>query len=202
MSLTLHYHPLSSFCHKVLIGLYELEVAFEKHLVDLGDEASRAAFVKLWPLGEGADQDRLRHRQRAASREPLGRRGLVQHRRLRCCAGPVLCEQGGSLRRRAPPYHGVLRAHLRAPVVRARARGGEALPVHVPYLTRRSQRAGIPVLSNLRSLSILRSTTCLRGSVEGFAVIDVSRTSRGEWSSARWLHCHLGNLDLLDNQER
>jgi len=52
MSLTLYYHPLSSFCHKVLIGLYELEVTFEKHLVDLGDEASRAAFVKLWPLGK------------------------------------------------------------------------------------------------------------------------------------------------------
>jgi glutathione S-transferase len=52
MSLTLHYHPLSSFCQKVLIGLYELELAFDKHLVNLGDPASRAAFLTLWPLGK------------------------------------------------------------------------------------------------------------------------------------------------------
>ncbi|MEO7329625.1 MAG: glutathione S-transferase family protein [Minicystis sp.] len=52
MSLMLHYHPLSSFCQKVLIGLYELELPFEKHLVDLGNEAARAAFLKLWPMGK------------------------------------------------------------------------------------------------------------------------------------------------------
>lgn len=52
MSLTLHFHPLSSFCHKVLIGLYELGVPFEKHLVDLQDEASRAEFLRLWPIGK------------------------------------------------------------------------------------------------------------------------------------------------------
>ncbi|MGD0524944.1 MAG: glutathione S-transferase family protein [Polyangiaceae bacterium] len=50
MSLTLHYHPLSSFCWKALIGLYELEVAFEKHLVDLSDAEARAALTRLWPL--------------------------------------------------------------------------------------------------------------------------------------------------------
>jgi glutathione S-transferase len=52
MSLTLHYHPLSSFCHKALIGLYELEVPFDKHLVDLGDPTARAAFLQLWPIGK------------------------------------------------------------------------------------------------------------------------------------------------------
>ncbi len=52
MSLTLHFHPLSSFCQKVLIGLYELGLPFERHLVDLGDEAARAAFLKLWPMGK------------------------------------------------------------------------------------------------------------------------------------------------------
>lgn len=52
MSLTLHYHPLSSFCMKALIGLYELDVPFEKHLVDLADEAARAALLKLWPIGK------------------------------------------------------------------------------------------------------------------------------------------------------
>jgi glutathione S-transferase len=52
MSLKLHYHPLSSFCQKALVALYELEVPFEPHLVDLGDPAARAAFVKLWPIGK------------------------------------------------------------------------------------------------------------------------------------------------------
>ena len=52
MSLTLHYHPLSSYCWKALIGLYELEIPFDKHLVDLSDEAARAAFVRLWPIGK------------------------------------------------------------------------------------------------------------------------------------------------------
>lgn len=52
MSLTLHFHPLSSFCQKVLIGLYERDVPFEKHVVDLGNEAARGAFLKLWPMGK------------------------------------------------------------------------------------------------------------------------------------------------------
>jgi glutathione S-transferase len=52
MSLTLQFHPLSSFCMKVLIGLYELGAPFEKHQVDLKDAAQRAALVKLWPIGK------------------------------------------------------------------------------------------------------------------------------------------------------
>ena len=52
MSLTLHFHPLSSFCMKVLIGLYELDVPFAKRIVDLSDEADRAALRKLWPVGK------------------------------------------------------------------------------------------------------------------------------------------------------
>jgi glutathione S-transferase len=52
MSLTLHFHPLSSFCHKALIGLYEVDVPFTKRLVDLSDPAERAAFVRLWPVGK------------------------------------------------------------------------------------------------------------------------------------------------------
>lgn len=52
MTLTLHFHPLSSFCMKALVGLYELEVPHEKHLVDLGDPAARAALVALWPVGK------------------------------------------------------------------------------------------------------------------------------------------------------
>lgn len=52
MSLTLHYHPLASFCWKALIALYENHTPFERHLVDFGDAASRAAFEKLWPLAK------------------------------------------------------------------------------------------------------------------------------------------------------
>ena len=39
MPLTLYYHPLSSYCHKALIALYENGVHFEKRLVNLGEPA-------------------------------------------------------------------------------------------------------------------------------------------------------------------
>jgi glutathione S-transferase len=52
MSLTLYYHPLSSYCHKVLIALYENDTPFQKHLVDLGNEAERAKFAAIWPIGK------------------------------------------------------------------------------------------------------------------------------------------------------
>ena len=52
MSLTLYYHPLSSFCWKALIALYEADVAFEPRLVNLGDPADRAAFQAVWPLAK------------------------------------------------------------------------------------------------------------------------------------------------------
>jgi glutathione S-transferase len=34
MSLTLHFHPLASYCHKVLIALYENETPFTPNFVD------------------------------------------------------------------------------------------------------------------------------------------------------------------------
>jgi glutathione S-transferase len=52
MKPTLYYHPLSSYCHKVLIALYEMGVPFEKHLVDFGDPQARADFRQLWPTGK------------------------------------------------------------------------------------------------------------------------------------------------------
>jgi glutathione S-transferase len=52
MSLTLHFHPLSSFCWKALIALYENEIAFTPNLVDLGNPAERAALQKLWGIGK------------------------------------------------------------------------------------------------------------------------------------------------------
>lgn len=52
MVTTLYYHPLSSFCWKALIGLYELDFPFEKKLVNFQDPDERAAFQRLWPIGK------------------------------------------------------------------------------------------------------------------------------------------------------
>ena len=52
MPLTLYYHPLSSFCWKVLIALYEADVAFKPRQVNLGDPVDRAAFEAVWPLAK------------------------------------------------------------------------------------------------------------------------------------------------------
>jgi glutathione S-transferase len=52
MSLTLHYHPLASFCWKALIALYENDIPFTPSMVDLANAAERAALLKLWPIGK------------------------------------------------------------------------------------------------------------------------------------------------------
>jgi glutathione S-transferase len=52
MSLVLFYHPLASFCWKVLVALYEYGVPFEGRIVDLADEASRAELDRIWPVGK------------------------------------------------------------------------------------------------------------------------------------------------------
>jgi glutathione S-transferase len=52
MALTLYMHPLSSYCHKALIALYENAIAFTPQVVNLGDPAARDNFRKLWPIGK------------------------------------------------------------------------------------------------------------------------------------------------------
>jgi glutathione S-transferase len=52
MSLRLLFHPLSSFCQKALIALFENDTPFTPQIVDLGDPADRDAFLKLWPIGK------------------------------------------------------------------------------------------------------------------------------------------------------
>jgi glutathione S-transferase len=52
MSLTLHYHPLSSYCWKALIALHENGASFEPALLNLGDPAERAAHLARWPMGK------------------------------------------------------------------------------------------------------------------------------------------------------
>jgi glutathione S-transferase len=51
-ALSLYYHPLASYCWKVLVALYENDTPFAPRLIDLGDEAQREALVKLWPVGK------------------------------------------------------------------------------------------------------------------------------------------------------
>src|SRR4051812_22875783 len=52
MALVLHSHPLSAYCWKVLIALYENGAPFELRLVNLGDPAAKAAFEALWPTAK------------------------------------------------------------------------------------------------------------------------------------------------------
>ena len=45
-----YFHPLASYCWKVLIALYENETPFQPRLVDLGNAAEREALERLWPI--------------------------------------------------------------------------------------------------------------------------------------------------------
>lgn len=61
MALRFYYHPLASFCHKVLTALYEKKIAFEPVIVDFGNPESVAAFKKVWPMAKMpvlVDEDR------------------------------------------------------------------------------------------------------------------------------------------------
>lgn len=52
MALQLLFHPLSSYCQKVLIALYEKGTPFEPVKIDLSDPASRAKLTTHWPIGK------------------------------------------------------------------------------------------------------------------------------------------------------
>lgn len=57
--LTLYAHPLSSYCWKALIALYENDTPFELHLLESAESWSK--FKELWPIGKMpllADSDR------------------------------------------------------------------------------------------------------------------------------------------------
>lgn len=49
MPVTLFAHPFSSYCQKVLIALWERDIAFEYRRLD--DPVDAARFTALWPLG-------------------------------------------------------------------------------------------------------------------------------------------------------
>lgn len=52
MTLTLFFHPLASFCHKVLVALYENETPFVGRSVDLMDGEASKHFFDIWPVGK------------------------------------------------------------------------------------------------------------------------------------------------------
>lgn len=52
MALILHAHPLSSYCWKVLIALYENETPFTLRELNFGDPDAVAAFAALWPIAK------------------------------------------------------------------------------------------------------------------------------------------------------
>jgi glutathione S-transferase len=52
VSLKLYFHPLASYCWKVLLALYENGTPFEPHIVNLADALSAEDFKKLWPIGK------------------------------------------------------------------------------------------------------------------------------------------------------
>ena len=66
MSLTLYYHPLSSFCHKVLVALYENGTEFDRRIINLGDDKDRAELLAVSPIGKfPAIRDHVRNRDLA-----------------------------------------------------------------------------------------------------------------------------------------
>lgn len=50
MPFKLYYHPLSSYCQKVLIALYEYDIPFNGELTDVVSDEGRAAFKNIWPI--------------------------------------------------------------------------------------------------------------------------------------------------------
>jgi glutathione S-transferase len=48
MSLKLYAHPFSSYCQKVLIALYENDIAFEYRMLE--DETNSSQLEALWPI--------------------------------------------------------------------------------------------------------------------------------------------------------
>lgn len=52
MTMKFYQHPLSSFCWKVSIALYEAGIPFESVMVNLGDPEVRAEYLKISPFGK------------------------------------------------------------------------------------------------------------------------------------------------------
>ena len=46
----LYYHPLSSYCWKALIALYENNTSFERRMME--EPGVPEAWLALWPIGK------------------------------------------------------------------------------------------------------------------------------------------------------
>lgn len=68
MSLVLYQHPFASYCQKVLVALYELDLPFTTHLVDdPGAYPSRWNQVTIPGSGRGAPSSIATERGRSAT---------------------------------------------------------------------------------------------------------------------------------------
>src|SRR5262245_346948 len=124
MALKLYFHPLSSFCQKVLVALYENGTPFEPHIVNLGDETSSAELRRLWPIGEfPVLRDEINDRTIPESSIII--EYLAQHYPGR--AGAVLRRQGDALRDSPQECGGISRPADATPVLRPCGRGGAAV---------------------------------------------------------------------------
>lgn len=47
-----YYHPISSYCQKVLVAMYEKCIAFDPQVVALMDPEKRAQFREVYPMGK------------------------------------------------------------------------------------------------------------------------------------------------------
>lgn len=52
MSLTLYFHPFSSYCQKAVIALHENATPFTPKMINLGDPASSGELKRVWPMGK------------------------------------------------------------------------------------------------------------------------------------------------------
>jgi glutathione S-transferase len=50
MSLTLYFHPFSSYCQKAVIALYENDTPFKARHINLGDPEDAAELKAVWPV--------------------------------------------------------------------------------------------------------------------------------------------------------
>jgi glutathione S-transferase len=50
MALKLYYHPLSSYCQKALVALYENDIPFERRQLDGPDSPAARELSALWPM--------------------------------------------------------------------------------------------------------------------------------------------------------
>jgi glutathione S-transferase len=51
-TMTLHYHPLSTYSQKTLIALYEKNADFSREIIELFDPSKAAAYRTFYPLGK------------------------------------------------------------------------------------------------------------------------------------------------------